>query len=105
MSTDRLPAADATLEVLGTAEYVALTTFRGSGVPVTTPVWTARRGNGVMFYTPSRSRKGLRSPTAPLTAGWPHRPDYPSEVNHSRPTPTRRPSQPHCGSDTASVIR
>nr|WP_276511173.1 PPOX class F420-dependent oxidoreductase [Kineosphaera limosa] len=45
------------LERLGAAEFVALTTFRRSGEPVTTPMWVARDGDELVFTTPTDSGK------------------------------------------------
>lgn len=39
------------LEVLATARYVQLTTFRRNGRPVPTPVWCARRGDEIVVWT------------------------------------------------------
>lgn len=36
---------------LSTAKYVAFTTFRRSGVPVTTPVWIAPDGDDLVFIS------------------------------------------------------
>ena len=45
---------------LGSARYVALTTFRRSGVEVTTPVWTALDGDALVVITSGLSGKVKR---------------------------------------------
>ncbi|MBO0835868.1 MAG: PPOX class F420-dependent oxidoreductase [Actinobacteria bacterium] len=50
-------AASATL---ATAEYVALTTYRRDGTPVTTPVWIALDGDRLVIWTAARSGKARR---------------------------------------------
>ncbi|MCY1143810.1 PPOX class F420-dependent oxidoreductase [Actinoplanes sp. Pm04-4] len=50
----------ATLEQLGSAKYVLLTTFRKDGSPVATPVWVLPDGDGVAIWTESRSYKVKR---------------------------------------------
>ena len=50
----------ATLEQLGSAKYVLLTTFRKDGSPVGTPVWVLPDGEGVAIWTESRSYKCKR---------------------------------------------
>jgi PPOX class probable F420-dependent enzyme len=66
MSADR----DAVLA----AQYVALTTFRRDGTPVTTPVWAAAEGNSLyIFSNPNagkvkRLRNSSRAAVAPCTA-------------------------------------
>jgi uncharacterized protein len=47
-------------DALAAAEYVALTTYRRDGSPVTTPVWAAPRGDALVVYTPLRSGKVRR---------------------------------------------
>jgi len=39
------------LDVLGNADYVLLTTFRKSGVPVPTPVWVVRNGDELQVWS------------------------------------------------------
>ena len=39
------------LDVLGDADYVLLTTFRKSGVPVPTPVWVVRNGDELQVWS------------------------------------------------------
>ena len=50
----------ATLEQLGSAKYVSLTTFRKDGSPVATPVWVLPDGAGVAIWTETRSYKVKR---------------------------------------------
>ena len=45
---------------LGDARFVSLTTFRRSGVPVSTPVWVARDGAELLVLTPRASGKVKR---------------------------------------------
>jgi PPOX class probable F420-dependent enzyme len=45
---------------LAEEEYVALTTFRRDGRPVTTAVWTAPDGADLVLWTPARSGKVAR---------------------------------------------
>ena len=45
---------------LGDENFVSLTTFRKSGVGVSTPVWIAREGDALIVTTPSRSGKVKR---------------------------------------------
>ena len=56
--TDRMSAFDA----LGDERFVSLTTYRRTGVPVSTPVWVARDGTDLLVTTPAgRGKvKGLR---------------------------------------------
>lgn len=62
------------LEVLATARYVQLTTFRRDGRPVPTPVWCARRGADIVIWTGpeagkvKRIRRDPRVSIAPCTA-------------------------------------
>ena len=66
MSTER----DAVLS----AQYVALTTFRRDGTPVTTPVWAAAEGECLYLFTNAsagkvkRLRNSSRATVAPCTA-------------------------------------
>jgi len=39
------------LDVLGDAEYMLLTTFRKTGVPVPTPVWVVRAGDELQVWS------------------------------------------------------
>ena len=55
---DGTPAPDTS--VLDQAKYVALTTFRRSGEPVVTPVWTVRHGDGWACTTGPESFKVKR---------------------------------------------
>jgi len=45
---------------LGDENFVSLTTFRKSGVGVSTPVWIAREGDTLIVTTPSHSGKVKR---------------------------------------------
>jgi PPOX class probable F420-dependent enzyme len=49
-----------TVAALGEEKFVALTTFRRSGVPVPTPVWVARDGDALVVTTPAGSGKVKR---------------------------------------------
>ena len=49
-----------TLLDLGDESFVSLTTFRKTGVPVSTPVWIAREGDALVVTTPSGSGKVKR---------------------------------------------
>jgi PPOX class probable F420-dependent enzyme len=63
-------AASPALADLGREPFVSLTTFRRSGVPVSTPVWVARDGDTLVVTTPSTSGKVKRirhSPRVQLT--------------------------------------
>ncbi|NQX12345.1 PPOX class F420-dependent oxidoreductase [Microbacteriaceae bacterium VKM Ac-2855] len=48
------------LLALGDARYVSLTTFRRSGVPVSTPVWVARDGDALVVTTHLSTGKAKR---------------------------------------------
>lgn len=48
------------LASLGDERFVSLTTFRRTGVPVSTPVWIARDGSALLVTTPSGSGKVKR---------------------------------------------
>ena len=50
----------ASLVTLGDERFVSLTTFRRSGDPVSTPVWVARDGDGLVVYTGAESGKVKR---------------------------------------------
>lgn len=45
---------------LGQESYVALTTYRRDGTPVTTPVWAAPSAGRLYVYTPGRTGKAKR---------------------------------------------
>lgn len=66
MSTER----DAILS----AQYVALTTYRRDGTPVTTPVWAAAEGTSLYLFSNAtagkvkRLRNSSRATVAPCTA-------------------------------------
>jgi len=57
-----------------TAQYVALTTYRRDGTPVTTPVWAAAEGESLYLFTNAnagkvkRLRNSSRAAIAPCTA-------------------------------------
>jgi PPOX class probable F420-dependent enzyme len=57
-----------------TAQYVALTTYRRDGTPVTTPVWAAPEGESLYLFTNAtagkvkRLRNSSRAVIAPCTA-------------------------------------
>jgi len=57
-----------------TAQYVALTTYRRDGTPVTTPVWAAAEGESLYLFTNAsagkvkRLRNSSRAAVAPCTA-------------------------------------
>jgi PPOX class probable F420-dependent enzyme len=77
----------ASFTALGKASFVSLTTFRRSGVPVSTPVWVAADGEDLVVLTPTASgkvkrlrndervelrpcsRRGAVAPDAPIVAG------------------------------------
>jgi PPOX class probable F420-dependent enzyme len=48
------------LASLADEHFVALTTFRKSGVPVSTPVWIARDGDALLVTTPDGTGKVKR---------------------------------------------
>ena len=56
------------------AQYVALTTYRRDGTPVTTPVWAAADGERLYLFSNAnagkvkRLRNGSRAAVAPCTA-------------------------------------
>jgi PPOX class probable F420-dependent enzyme len=56
------------------AQYVALTTYRRDGTPVTTPVWAAAEGESLYLFTNAsagkvkRLRNSSRAAVAPCTA-------------------------------------
>ena len=57
-----------------TAQYVALTTYRRDGTPVTTPVWAAAEGTSLYLFTNAAAGKvkrlhnSSRAAIAPCTA-------------------------------------
>jgi PPOX class probable F420-dependent enzyme len=57
-----------------TAQYVALTTYRRDGTPVTTPVWAAAEGSSLYLFSNAaagkvkRLRNSSRAAIAPCTA-------------------------------------
>ena len=50
---------------LGNNAFVSLTTFRKTGVPVSTPVWIARDGDELLVVTPEESGKVKRLRNSP----------------------------------------
>lgn len=48
------------LESLARGKYLALTTFRKDGTPVTTPVWLVREGDRLLVTTQAASGKAKR---------------------------------------------
>lgn len=48
------------VERLDQESYLALTTFRRNGAPVTTPVWAAAANGKLYIYTPERTGKVKR---------------------------------------------
>jgi PPOX class probable F420-dependent enzyme len=57
-----------------TAQYVALTTYRRDGTPVTTPVWAAAEGESLYLFSNAKAgkvkrlRNSSRAAIAPCTA-------------------------------------
>ena len=51
---------DPALDALGDEKFVSLTTFRKTGVAVSTPVWIGREGDALVVTTPSGSGKVKR---------------------------------------------
>lgn len=49
-----------TLDELGHAKYLSLTTFRRDGTPVATPVWLVREGDSLRVITQADSGKAKR---------------------------------------------
>jgi PPOX class probable F420-dependent enzyme len=49
-----------TIDTLGTAKYLSLTTFRADGTPVATPVWLVRDGDALRVITQGDSGKVKR---------------------------------------------
>ena len=63
LSGSRLPYAPGVSPALlaaGRRRYVSLTTFRRSGVPVSTPVWVAPAGDGLVVTTGGGTGKAKR---------------------------------------------
>lgn len=59
-----------TLDTLGLAKYISLTTFRKDGTPVATPVWLVRDGGQILAITDPSSGKAKRlrnNPAAQVT--------------------------------------
>lgn len=52
--------ASSTFDALGDDRFVSLTTFRKSGVRVSTPVWIARDGDALVVITPEDTGKVKR---------------------------------------------
>lgn len=52
--------SDADWQSLGAARYVALSTFRRTGVAVVTPVWIAPDGDGLVVTTTASTGKAKR---------------------------------------------
>jgi uncharacterized protein len=52
--------APTTLAALGDEKFVSLTTFRRTGIAVSTPVWIGREGDALVVTTPSGSGKVKR---------------------------------------------
>jgi PPOX class probable F420-dependent enzyme len=50
----------ATLDALGAAKYISLTTYRKDGAAVATPVWLARDGDALLVITDPESGKAKR---------------------------------------------
>jgi PPOX class probable F420-dependent enzyme len=61
---DRGAMADA-LSALGAAKFVSLTTFKKDGGAVATPMWIARDGDHLFFWTPVDSWKAKRAKNNP----------------------------------------
>jgi PPOX class probable F420-dependent enzyme len=49
-----------TIDIIGSAKYISLTTYRKDGTPVATPVWLAREGSTVRVVTDPASGKAKR---------------------------------------------
>lgn len=61
-----LPAPTADPTVFDRQQYVSLTTFRRSGVPVATPVWIARDGDELVVVSVDATGKTKRLRANPL---------------------------------------
>ncbi len=57
--------ASSALEVLGSAKYISLTTYRKDGTAVATPVWLVRSGVALIVITDPNSGKAKRLRTNP----------------------------------------
>lgn len=57
--------ASTALEVLGSAKYISLTTYRKDGTAVATPVWLVLSGNALNVITDPNSGKAKRLRTNP----------------------------------------
>jgi hypothetical protein len=57
--------ASTALDVLGSAKYISLTTYRKDGTAVATPVWLVRSGDALIVITDSNSGKAKRVRTNP----------------------------------------
>ena len=57
--------ASSALEVLGSAKYFSLTTYRKDGTAVATPVWLVRSGVALIVITDPNSGKAKRLRTNP----------------------------------------
>jgi len=55
-----------TLDELGDARYIALRTYRRTGVPVVTAVWAARDAGALLVMTEGQSGKAKRIRNNPL---------------------------------------
>ena len=53
-------ATPASLDVLGSAKYISLTTFRSDGTAVATPVWVVREADTLRVITDPMSGKAKR---------------------------------------------
>ncbi len=62
--------ASTALDILGSAKYISLTTYRADGTAVATPVWLARSGDALILITDPNSGKvkRLRSNPAVLVS-------------------------------------
>ncbi|RFA10194.1 hypothetical protein B7R54_13980 [Subtercola boreus] len=58
--SEQAGAAAGSLTALAGEPFASLTTFRKTGVPVSTPVWVARDGDALLVVTPSESGKVKR---------------------------------------------
>lgn len=63
--TDPTSSSPVSLTALGEARFVSLTTYRRTGVPVSTPVWIARDGDALLVLTPEESGKVKRLRNSP----------------------------------------
>ena len=51
---------DSAVDAVARGKYIALTTFRRDGTPVSTPVWFVREGNALVVTTQGTSGKVRR---------------------------------------------